>query len=456
MRWVSGLLLPCLLALACGEVRPNIVLVIADDQGYSDFGFMGSEWVQTPRLDELAAQGTTLPFTYNTASVCRPSLLTLLTGYSLSEWNLRVAEHGRRGIYRPRFTSIQDFDALPRVLSVHGYATFQAGKYWEGTYDLAGFTHGMTAEKSSYDLGQVSGAAGLQLGRETLEPVFEFIDQHVEGPFFVWFAPLLPHLPHDAPERHVAPYRGTGLRSHSQNYYAAIGWFDEIAGQLLDHLEAQGLAESTLVVFLSDNGWESVARGPIWLRAALGGPRGKFSLYELGFRTPMVFRWPGHVEAGRTVDALVSTVDLMPTLLDYAGIEPLPELPGQSLRPLLEGRTQRAGDHIVMRMEKVRGDTHWGERLGDGRGGYAVRTPRWYYVRYDEGGREELYDAVADPRQEHDVAGQHPDVIEQMDAHIRHWHEQLRERSGQRVALEVEAEASALREPRTPAPPAPR
>jgi uncharacterized sulfatase len=396
--------------------------MVADDHGYEDFGFMGSAVAQTPRLDALANAGTAFTAGYNTASVCVPSLRTLLTGLYPHQWTDRIRALQAQGLQRAPWTEIQDFETLPRLLSAHGYATFQGGKYWEGTYPMGGFTHGMTAKKIYKGLLDHSGADGLRLGRETMAPVFRFIDQHRDGPFFVWFAPLLPHVPHDASRWFLVRYRTAELSLAARRYYANVTRLDHVIGRLVDHLDARGLLASTLVVFLSDNGWD--AAGPQhW---PFGGPKGKGSLYELGVRTPIVFHWLGRVPARLRPHVLVSTVDLMPTLLDYAGIPVPADLPGCSLRPVLEGRAASIRDAVIGHLQDDVSEAPAVEPPTAGEQGYFARTSRWYYIRHDAEDREELYDAERDPGQEHNVAGARPGVVRQFRRRIRAWEHETR------------------------------
>jgi arylsulfatase A len=402
------------------ERPPNIVLIISDDHGYPDFGFMGASVVKTPRLDRLAAEGTLFPFGYSTASVCQPALASLLTGLYPNQRTVLVRALRARGIRRPPYTEIQDLVTLPRLLSANGYATFQGGKHWEGAYALAGFTHGTAETPRDNALRNRAGGAGAELGRTTLEPLFDFIDAQHDRPFFVWFAPKLPHTPFDASPQFREAY--ASAPPGTVGYYANIARLDERVGELLDHLEAHDLMRSTLVIFVSDNGWEVVPDMPDtlqWLRG--GGSRGKFSLYELGIRTPVVLRWPGRIPAGARRDAFVSFVDVMPTLLDYAGIPVPAGLPGRSVRPVIEGRTDGVRDAVIGTMAIARRDAAAGPPPVGGPGGEFIRTRQWYYFGYYGEDRHELYDMESDPDQQHDVSAVHPQVVNHLRQRIRRW-----------------------------------
>jgi uncharacterized sulfatase len=253
-----------------------------------------------------------------------------------------------------------------------------------------------------------------------MKPLFDFIDTRGDQPFFVWFAPKLPHTPFDAPERFREAYASEP--PGTAGYYANIARFDELLGELLDHLEARDLTRATLVVFVCDNGWEVVPHmTEIRQRVVGGGTRGKFSLYELGVRTPVLFRWPGRISAGGRSDAFVSLVDVMPTLLDYAGIPVPADLPGRSVRPVIEGRADGVRDAIIGTMTLAfRGATADEKRAVHG-GGEFIRTRHWYYLTYLDEGRHELYDMDSDPDQRHDVSAAHPQVVDHLRQQIRRW-----------------------------------
>jgi uncharacterized sulfatase len=414
------------LATGCGadleparELPPNLVLIVSDDQGHEDFGFMGSEIALTPRLDALAASGTVFTGGYATASVCQPSLQTLLTGLQPAQFEARTEalrlEHGEAA-----GPTVRHVATLPRLLAERGYQSFQSGKYFEGTYSDGGFTEGMNVEAGK--------RAGDRIVRDGLAPVLDFIDRHREEPFFLWFAPKLPHVPHDPPVAQMRRYAKTDLPFDMRTYYASLSWLDTGVGTLLDHLEATGLQGRTVVVFLVDNGWVEVADTPLggggdrnvgWL----GGPRGKLSLYDPGLRTPIIFSWPGQIEAGRRLAALVSIADVFPTLLHFAGSGPPADRTGVDLVPVLTEGAELAPQTLIGHMTMIRTDLPSGERLRAGRlapGGWFLRSERWHYLGYAL--REaELYDLAADPHERHNVAAEHPDRVRAIRAEIQRW-----------------------------------
>jgi uncharacterized sulfatase len=423
------------LLLLCGSLasadpgstlRPNIVLIVGDDHGYPYSGFMGSPFVHTPRLDDLARGGTVFTTAYVTASACRPSLLSLLTG-------LHPRQPGAaREAPDPGSEAALGAGTLPALLARHGYASFQAGKWWEGSYAAAGFSEGTkTGAADASMVAWMGGAQGLAVGRETLDPVFDFIDRHRETPFFLWFAPLLPHRPWNAPPQYLEPYADKGLSRSAVAYYANITRLDDAVGRLVAHLDARGLLSRTLIVYLSDNGFR---QGPHEEASGTegSGPGGKGWMNELGFRTPIVFHWRGHVPAGAVRDDLVSSLDLFPTLLAYAGLPAPADRTGVDLRPLLEGRAGPPRSELVGHMENVHPHLDAGHSSSDAETGgrrtraYFLRNARWHYVWSPEDGDDQLYDLETDPEERSNALREHPELVADFRRRIERWDAALR------------------------------
>lgn len=403
---------------------PNIVLIISDDHGYGDFGFMGSTVAKTPNIDRLAQGGTVFPVAYNTGSTCRPSLSSLVTGLDPTQWQATSEAYEQRHPGPKGKLPILAFETLPRLLRGQGYAALQTGKFWLGTYAQAGFSDGLKTLHADSRWSKLSagGKASLAVGRTTLAPVTEFIDAHVDQPFFIWFAPMLPHVPFDAPQHYRDRYADAGLSAHELGYFANVSRLDDSVGALVSHLEAAGVRERTLIVFLADNGWEAEKRDEGEVFA--GGDKGKASIFELGWRTPLIFNWPAVIAAGETRSSLASTLDLFPTLLDYAQVAAPPEKPGRSLRPVLEGaapdiRTTLFGSDQGYR---VRDAAIHRRRGKPGEPAFFARTKHWRYIWRTESDSDALYDMRVDPREEHNLAEAHPEKVQRLREEIEAWH----------------------------------
>jgi uncharacterized sulfatase len=409
---------------------PNVVLIIGDDQSWTDYSFMGHPNIRTPNLDKLAAEGLVYRHGYVPSSLCSPSLASILTGLSAHQHRvtsndppLPPGKKGRAANEDPTFLAQREevigyFDrvpTLPRLLGASGYASFQAGKWWGGNYRHGGFTAGMS--HGDPGRGGRHGDDGLKIGRETMEPVFQFIDSaRSEGkPFFLWYAPMLPHSPHNPPERLLSRYRGRAPTLEFARYWAMCEWFDETCGQLLAHLDARGIADDTMVVYLADNGW---IQDPEADRYA---PRSKQSQYDGGLRTPIVIRWPGHVRP-RSTDRAVISLDLAPTILIAAGLKPTPEMSGINL----------LDDAAVARREAIFGAIYTHNAVDIHRPASSLRY-RWTIttdrllklivpaVANTPDATVELYDLAADPFENRNLAGQSPQEVERLRGLIDAW-----------------------------------
>ena len=312
---------------------PNVVLIISDDQAWTDFGFMGHPVIETPHLDRLARQSMVFPHGYVPSSLCRPSLASIITGRLPRQHKITGNDPSRPQGPQDRARYLADREAmvqfidqvptLPRTLAERGYVSFQSGKWWEGNYRRGGFTHGMT--HGDPKRGGRHGDEGLAIGRTGMEPIARFIESAGDRPFFVWYAPFMPHAPHTPPERTLAKYRDQTKSIHVARYYAMCEWFDATCGELLDLVERSGESDNTVVLFVVDNGWIQRPDSPRY------AARSKRSPYDGGIRTPIMVRWPGHVRPG-IEEWPVSSIDLAPTILHACGLDTQADkLPGVNL-----------------------------------------------------------------------------------------------------------------------------
>jgi arylsulfatase A-like enzyme len=280
------------------QEKPNVILIISDDQGFPDYGFMKSKIAKTPNLDRIASESLLYTRGY-VMPVCSPSLATLLTGKMPHEHGITGNDlAGDRKSRDPLAKKLLGNSlTLPKSVTDAGYLSFQTGKLWNVTYKDVGFTRGMTATAGRH------GDAGLTIGRKGMKPIFDFIEtaKAEKKPFFIWYAPLLPHDPHTPPERIFKKYKGKGPTEKAEKYFAMVEWFDETCGELDAYLQKEGLKENTVILYLADNGWD----------AELGydGTRAKLSPFELGIRTPMFIRWPGKVKPLRDDETLASILE---------------------------------------------------------------------------------------------------------------------------------------------------
>ena len=389
---------------------PNIVMIIADDQAWGDFGFMGHPDILTPHLDQLAARSALFERGYVPSSLCRPSLATMITGLYPHQ-HLITGNDPPRGVQRDRMLKhIAAVPTLPRLLAPRGYRSLQTGKWWEGNCQCGGFTEGMTHGEPKR--GGRHGDKGLQIGRKTMQPIFDFVADCGDDPFLLWYAPLLPHTPHNPPERLLARYKKPGRSIHVARYFAMCEWFDETCGQLLDDLDQRGLRDNTIVLFASDNGWiqRTDRRGY--------AQRSKRSPNEGGVRTPIMISWPGHVTPGRR-GQLASTIDFAPTVLRACGIAAEQTMPGLDLVALAASETTER--------QTVFGEifAHDVADVDDPSRSLLFRwfiSDRWkLIVPTANGALPKLYDVLRDPTEERDLAPELPERVVAMRSELDRW-----------------------------------
>lgn len=397
-----------ILALTLTAPPPNVVMIVGDDMGWTDYGFMGHPAVRTPHLDKLAGESLTFVNGYVPTSLCRASLATLLTGLYAHQHRI-CCNDPPAGVDRSLMLPfLRDAPTVPRLLrDKAGYRSLQTGKFWEGHYTNGGFTHGMT------ETGR-HGQEGLAIGRKTMKPVFDFIDGRGDKPFFVWYAPMMPHLPHDPPQRLLKQYTAAGRDIREAKYFAMCEWFDETVGDLLGYLDQKQLAADTLVVYVVDNGWVQ-ATGPPQPRDFML-TRSKNTPYDSGVRTPIMVRWPGKIRPMKC-DDLVNTVDLAPTILAACGTEVPPRMSGLNLLTRSTGPLPRDAvfgeifQHNCVKLgEPATSLTHrW------------VRHRDWKLIVPADGTAVELYDMKVDPFEKTNLAANRSADVERLRAALDSW-----------------------------------
>jgi arylsulfatase A-like enzyme len=402
---------------------PNIVLIISDDQAWGDFSFMGHPHIKTPYLDRLASESLTFTRGYVPSSLCCPSLAAIITGLYPHENKVTSNDPiGPKGMKPADFRKSAAFQAgreimnrhleavptLPRLLREADYQSLQTGKWWQGNYSRGGFTQGMTK-------GERHGDVGLDIGRKTMQPIYDFMAtaEHDKKPFFVWYAPMMPHEPHNPPKRFLDKYAKVAPTIKIAEYWGMVEWFDETVGELLKHLDEQKLSQNTIVIFVIDNGWITDPKTGSY------APKSKQSQYDGGVRTPIMIRWPGHVRPQRS-DALASSLDIAPTLLTAAKLRPAPQMSGVNLldKVAVGARTQIFGEcfnHDSVDPNNPAASLKWRWTI-DG---------KWKLIVPDSHNRPkdkvELYDLAADPYEEHNLAAKHSDVVKTMHDALNAW-----------------------------------
>jgi arylsulfatase A-like enzyme len=411
------------------EKPPNVLMIIGDDQGWTDYGFMGSKVVRTPHIDKLASQGLVFKRGYVPSSLCRPSLATIITGLFPHQHKIMTndppyprgvspAQRNKSEKYLADCAAmVAQFEALPnlaKLLGAKGFVSHQSGKWWEGdACRCGGFTVAMTHGDQAR--GGRHGDEGLKIGRQGLQPVFDFLDKAKEDgkPFYAWYAPMMPHAPHNPPERLLKKYTGRTKSLHVAKYWAMCEWFDETVGELLAKLEANRQAENTLVVYLHDNGWIQDPTQGVY------APKSKQSPYDGGLRTPIIIRWPLKVKPA-TSQALAHSIDLAPTILAAVGSRPTSAMQGLNLldtvamakRDTLYGEVFR---HTAVDLAKPAANLRYRWVI---QGNWKLIVP---YGTNTPGGNLELYDLEKDPHETENLAAQHAEKAAELTEKVDRW-----------------------------------
>jgi arylsulfatase A-like enzyme len=394
------------------ERRPNIVVILADDQGWGDLSVHGNTNLRTPRIDSLAKDGALFE-RFFVCSVCAPTRAEFLTGRYHARSGVRGVTRGAERMNLNEVTIADTFRAT-------GYATGCFGKWHNGSQhpyhpnargfeEYYGYTHGHWGDYFAPELdhnGEVVQGEGF-LADDLTNRAIGFIEKNRQRPFLCYLPLNTPHSPMQVPDRFFAKFADSdpAMRAHDTAQEsvpmtrAALAMCENIdwnVGRVLDALDRSGLRENTVVLYFSDNGPNS------WRWN--GGMKGrKGHLDEGGLRVPCLVRWPGKIPAGKRVSQIAGAIDLLPTFADLAGVPLASKLPldGRSLKPLLTGTDAAWPDRTLVSLHNKR---------------VSLRTQRF---RLDPDRR--LYDMVADPKQEKDVAGEHPEVAAKLRAEANEW-----------------------------------
>jgi len=438
---VLALLIIALPATAQEEAAPpNIVVILSDDQGWTDYGFMGHPDIQTPHLDRLAANSLLFERGYVAAPICRPSLASIVTGLFPSQHGVVGNDVGgsnnRAALDIPLREAFHQHPGFVRMLVENGYLAHQSGKWWEGSYQDGGFTHGMT--HGDPKRGGRHGDDGLVIGREGMEPIAEFLDHAVaeKKPFLVWYAPFLPHTPHNPPKRLLEKYTAEGRKMDVAKYYAMCEWFDETCGELLELLNERGLTENTLVLYICDNGIQPVSTNvgdpdqKLWNQYAL---RTKGSPYDMGIRTPIMVSQPGKVKPEKSPH-LAHAIDFFPTIAAATGLTLPAGLPGINL----------LDPEVVAERERVFAENHSSHNITIGNPDETLQylvavEPEWKLILRKPGkdtsqfhvlhswdtAPARLFRIQEDPLEQNDLADKHTEEVGRLTKEIETWQQGL-------------------------------
>jgi arylsulfatase A-like enzyme len=401
--------------------KPNVVIVLADDQGWGDLSVNGNTNLSTPRIDSLAKAGAMLDRFY-VSPVCSPTRAEFLTG----------RYHPRGGVYGvstggERLNS--DEKTIADTFKAAGYATGAFGKWHNGSQwpyhpnargfdEYYGFTSGHWGSYFDPPLehnGQLVRGKGY-ITDDLTDHALAFIEQHKDRPFFCYVPFNTPHSPMQVPDQFYEKFSTDNLKLRGRKPAAEDTGFTRAAlamcenvdwnvGRILQRLDDLKLADNTIVLYFSDNGPNS----PRWN----GGMKGiKGSTDEGGVRAPFLIRWPGHISAGTRVPQIAGAIDLLPTLADLAGVPLISAKPldGVSLKPLLLGAVTNWPDRMIF--------SHWAGKV-------SVRTQRF---RLDH--QQQLFDMQTDPGQDRNIAAEQKAVADRLSQAVAQWSAEVLPRVG--------------------------
>ena len=441
---------------AGGSEKPNIVFILADDLGWSDLGCYGSDWLETPNLDSLAAEGMRFTNAYSPAPICSASRAATLTGRTTARNKFEFVtknEPGRQNFGAPLETppltlNLElDLQTIPELLQEAGYETAFFGKWhlnqhhqrylgWSPTHGPKSHGFETTTEdfgnhpysywKNKEDRSFLALPEG-DFGEDSMtRRAVDFVKREHENPFFLMVSHFYVHDPNHTRlgwlhQHYLDKFEVDNPRRETLAHYGAmVTALDHHVGEVLEALESAGTAESTLVVFTSDNGGHPNYAGNAPLRGS------KWNLYEGGIRVPLIARWPGMIPAGTTADIPVVGYDLLPTFADIADASPAGELDGTSFAPTLQNSDHEAepreiiwhfpyyhpeGDKFAKAPAEIGIDDGYTTRTQPQS---AIRKGNWKLIRLYEDERDELFRIDRDLSEQTDLSAQNPDIAREL------------------------------------------
>ena len=456
--------------------RPNIVFILIDDMGWKDLNCYGSSFYETPNIDRLAREGMRFTDAYAACPVCSPTRASILTGkypatVGITDW---IDAHGHLHPARGRLVDVPYLKHLPgkeyslgRALQDGGYQPWHVGKWHLGCdghlpedhgFDVnIGGAHQGSPGSGGYfspwtipPLEKVDVPAGTYLTDYLTDQTLELLHQRDDRPFFLNLCYYSVHTPIQAKTEKIAKYeakaKAMGLDQvqtfaegelfpcqHKQGqrikrrlvqsdpvYAAMIESLDENLGRLFDQLDALGKGEDTVIFFTSDNGGLATSEGSPTCNAPLA--EGKGWMYEGGTREPLMVRWSGRIAGGSTCPTPVTSPDFYPTILELAGLEPIPtqHCDGTSIAPLLHGAESIEREAIFWHYP------HYGNQGGTP--GSSVRSGDYKLIEFFEDGRLELYNLREDIGETKNLAASKPETTAQLHRLLREWRERVEAR----------------------------
>ncbi|HIA48664.1 MAG TPA: hypothetical protein EYN96_12035 [Candidatus Hydrogenedentes bacterium] len=391
-------------AAESADRKPNVIIILTDDQGWGDISSHGNENIETPVMDRIAAEGARFDRFY-VSPVCSPTRASLLTGRYHNRMGVSGTSAGLE-------TMALDEVTIAEVFKDGGYATGCFGKWHNGAHypyhpngrgfdEFFGFCLGhwnnyfdTTVEHN----GKAVKTKGY-INDVFTDAALDWIDDVHEKPFLCYIPYNTPHTPFQVPDKYFDKYKARGLDDALASAYGMCENLDDNIGRILDRLDKHNIADDTIVIFLGDNGPNGDRYN--------GGMRGrKGSVHEGGVRNAFLMRYPAKIKPGTHIETITAHIDVLPTLAELAGLDTSKTLPldGISFVPLLEGKTMGWPDRLIF--------SEW-------RGKGSARSQQ--YRMAVEGGKPQLYDMIADPGEKNDIAKKKPQITNQLKKAYDEW-----------------------------------
>ena len=406
---------------------PNIILILMDDMGWRDVGFMGNRFVETPNIDRLAKKGLIFSQAYASAPNCAPTRACLMSGQYTPRHGIYTVVDPRQPVGSPwhKLTAADSkSDLATEVVTIaeslqsDGYATAFFGMWNLGrgrsgpvTPSGQGFQTVVFPENIGFAKDAYFDKSGNYLSDRLTDEVLKFVETNQDRPFFAYLPDHAVHAPFEPKEDLLKKYERKASANKDRRddpaYAATIEAVDQNVGRIVETLARLKLTDNTVVIFTSDNGGTDQYTSP--LRG------GKGQLYEGGIRIPLVISWPGIKKPGGQCNAPVSSVDIYPTLLELAGAAAQKDqiLDGISLVPALRGESD---------LQRQRLFWHFPCYVGKATPSSAIREGDFKLIEfYEDGGRRELYNLKNDPNEERDLAKTQPEKAAALYRALRSW-----------------------------------
>lgn len=460
----SGIILLLFLLSSClsepEERKSNVVFFLVDDMGWMDIGANGSTFYETPNIDRLASEGVRFTQAYAASPVCSPTRASILTGKNparlhLTQW---IGGPGNPGYVR---NLPLEEELFPEVMKDAGYATIFLGKWHlnnqagEETFwpdkqgfdiNVGGHFRGGLYIKNKYfspwDIPNLeNGPEGEYMTDRLAQEAANFIDGNAENPFLLYLSFYSVHAPFSAPEKRVEKYihkkdelglsdeerfgeennQGKPFTFRKQQdhptYAAMVESMDMAIGKVLDKLKEKDIDRNTIVIFFSDNGGLSTSEGTPTANTPLRA--GKDWLYEGGIREPAIIKWPGEVRPGSVSDAVITSMDFYPTILEMTGLPLRPDLhiDGKSIVPLLKNRVEKIHETSYFHYP------HKSNQKGGPSG--AIREGDYKLIVFFDDNRLELYNIKKDIGEKNNLVNELPEISEKLLTKLEKWWDEV-------------------------------